>query len=277
MIVAGALFAAMGAFVKLGAHTFSSAELVFYRSAFGLAAMLAVARVHRLPLATSHFTLHATRSLAGLVSLGLYFHCIASLPLATAVTLNYTSPLFLALLASWYARQRPGRALLAALALGFAGVWLVLRPTFPASQSKAGMLGLVSGLLAAIAYLSVKQLGDRGEPEWRVVFYFVLVSTVASGAWVLTGPIHRITPGGGWILLGLGTTALVAQLAMTRAYQSGHPLVAGSLSYTTVAFSAVIGLGLWDEALSASAWIGIALIVGSGLLAMRGPARPGPA
>jgi drug/metabolite transporter (DMT)-like permease len=269
MLAAGALFSAMGVFVKLGASHFTSAEMVFYRSAIGLAAMLAAARWRSLPLATSAWRLHLTRSLAGLVSLLLYFYCITRLPLAAAVTLNYTSPLFLALLTALRLGERPPPALLAALALGFGGVVLVLRPVLSSDQLMPSLMGLASGALAALAYFSVRQLGERGEPEWRVVFYFVLVSTVLSGAWVAAGPVSPVHMDNWWMLLGLGLSALVAQLAMTRAFQSSHSLVAGSLSYSTLAVSALLGAVIFDDRLAASSWAGIGLIVASGLLALR--------
>jgi drug/metabolite transporter (DMT)-like permease len=268
MLAAGVLFSAMGAFVKLGASHFSSAEMVFYRSAIGLAAMFAAARWRGLPLRTPVWRLHLTRSLAGLVSLLLYFYCITRLPLATAVTLNYTSPLFLAVLTAVRVGERPSPLLWLALALGFAGVILVLQPSLASEQVPVGLLGLASGALAALAYFSVRQLGERGEPEWRVVFYFVLVSTLLSGAWVAAGEVSPVNAGNWWMLLGLGLSALVAQLAMTRAYQSGHSLVAGSLSYSTLAFSALLGVLAFGERLGPMAWGGIALIVASGMLAL---------
>jgi S-adenosylmethionine uptake transporter len=269
MLVAGVLFSAMGAFVKLGAPHFSSAEMVFYRSAIGLVALLAVARWRGLELRTPVWGLHLSRSLSGLVSLLLYFHCITQLPLATAVTLNYTSPLFLAALTALRLGERPTPALWAALALGFAGVLLVLRPTLAGDDVPVGLLGLASGALAALAYFSVRRLGERGEPDWRVVLYFLLVSTALSGAWVAAGTFSPVTAGNWWMLAGLALSALVAQLAMTRAFQSGHSLVAGALSYSTLAFSALLGALLFAERLPGAAWAGIALIVASGVLAMR--------
>jgi S-adenosylmethionine uptake transporter len=269
MLVAGVLFSAMGAFVKLGAPHFTSAEMVFYRSAIGLATLFVLARWRGLDLGTPVWGLHLSRSLSGLVSLLLYFHCITRLPLATAVTLNYTSPLFLAVLTALRLQERPAPALWAALALGFAGVLLVLRPTLAGDAVPVGLLGLASGALAAVAYFSVRRLGERGEPDWRVVFYFLLVSTVISGAGCAAGTFSPVTAANWWILAGLALSALVAQIAMTRAFQSGHSLVAGALSYSTLGFSALLGTLLFSDRLPAAAWAGIGLIAGSGVLAMR--------
>jgi uncharacterized membrane protein len=178
MVVAAILFALMGVLVKQASGDFSSAELVFYRSAFGLAAIWGVIawRSGRLfsPLATSHGATHFWRGLSGFSALVLFFYAIGRLPLATAVTLNYTAPLFLAVLSVWWLRERHGRGLVAAVILGFVGIVLLLRPQVQQQAWVPALAGLVSGMLAAVAYVNVKQLGRLGEPEWRVVFYFTL-------------------------------------------------------------------------------------------------------
>ena len=96
MLVAALGFAIMGALVKVGSPKFGSAELVFYRSAFGLLFIYVYIFAKKLPLKTPFLTMQMSRALVGLASLVLFFYAIAHLPLATAVTLNYTSALFLA-------------------------------------------------------------------------------------------------------------------------------------------------------------------------------------
>lgn len=273
MLVAGLAFAAMGVFAKLGAVHFSSAELVFYRSIVGCATLGLLARTRGWPIATPHWRLHLGRGLAGVVSLGLYFHCLSKLPLATAVTLNYTSPLFLAILTTLLLHERFRGPLVAALALSFAGVILLLEPTLREDQILDGLLGLASGALAAVAYLNVKQLGATGEPGWRVVFYFTLLSTVVAGLWVLAAGPSSVTGGNIHLLLGLGTTATIGQYTMTRAYHSGQTLVVGALSYSTVVFSTLLALFLWQEAPSVVGWTGIALIVAGGVASLRAGRR----
>ncbi len=269
MLVAGLAFAAMGVFAKIGASHFGSAELVFYRSIVGLATLGVLARMRGWPMATAHWRLHLWRGLAGVVSLGLYFHCIGRLPLATAVTLNYTSPLFLALLTTLLLHEHFRGPLAGALVISFGGVVLLLEPTLREDQMLDGLLGLASGALAAVAYLNVKQLGATGEPSWRVVFYFTLLSTVCAGLWMLVAGASPVTMDNAWILLGLGATATVGQFTMTKAYHSGHTLVAGALSYSTVVFSTLLGLAIWREIPATVGWLGIALIVTGGVLSLR--------
>ena len=150
MIAASFLFACMGVCVKFAAATHSAVEITFYRSFISLLMMYALVRLRGVPLATPHWRWQVTRGIVGFSALFSYFYAITLLPLATAVTLNYTSAIFLALylaLAGWQMRK----GMLGALAIGLFGVVLLLRPTFPADQLVGGLIGLGSGGLAGMA------------------------------------------------------------------------------------------------------------------------------
>lgn len=269
MLVAGLLFACMGVFVKLGGAHFSSSELVFYRAFFGLLVVTAVLCHRRTPLATPHWRGHLWRGLSGTVAMMLFFYCIANLPLATAITLNYTSSLFLTALTLVIFKERFHLPLTASLTLGFVGVVLLLHPTLERDQFVGGLMGLTSGFLAGVALLNVRQLGLKGEPADRVVFYFNVVATLFSAIWMAQGEIHRPTPAELALLLAIGASGTFAQLAMTRAYRVGQTQAMSSLSYSTIAFASLFGLLLWQETLPLEGWLGIALIIGSGMLSLR--------
>jgi drug/metabolite transporter (DMT)-like permease len=269
MLVAGFFFAVMGICVKLGSSEFSALELVFYRSLFGLVFIAGIIKVRGGTLATTHGRMHISRGLSGLASLSFYFYSLTQLPVATAVTLNYTSPMFLALVTVLWYRERVRPQIFIAILLGFAGVILVLRPALSESQLPAGLLGLTSGFLASIAYLNVKQLSATGEPDWRVVFYFCLICTIISGVLLFFYEVHAVSLRGAAILLAIGACATIAQLALTRAYRIGKTLLVGSLAYSTVVFASVLGLVLLEEILPWLSWLGIAIIIAAGLFAAR--------
>lgn len=269
MLVAALGFAIMGALVKLGAHKFSSIELVFYRSLFGLVFISIFIVQNKLPLATPVMRKQMSRAAVGFTALILFFYAIAHLPLATAITLNYTSPLFLAVLTPILLKEKPKKTLLIALVIGFAGVTLLLKPTINQSQWLAGSLGLLSGIGAALAYIHVKQLGQANEPDWRTVFYFTLVSSVCAGVWMLFDHFHALTWSDLPLLLGLGVSATIAQLALTRAYRTGDTLVVASLAYVTILLASLFGVIWWHEHLSADAWLAIGLIILSGIISIR--------
>ena len=273
MLLAALGFAVMGALVKVNAHKFNSAELVFYRSAFGLVFIYAYIFAKKLPLKTPVLTKQMSRALVGLASLALFFYAIAHLPLATAITLNYTSALFLAIFMPFLLHEKPKPVLYGTVLLGFIGVILLLKPVLNQRDMLAGILGLLSGMGAALAYIHVKQLGKLNEPDWRTVFYFTFVSTIASGLWLLlqtfTMPALADMPS----LLGLGASATIAQLAMTRAYRTGNTLIVASLAYTTVIFATLFGVIFWQETLSLSEYFAIGIIILSGIISINATAK----
>ncbi|MCK6389649.1 MAG: DMT family transporter [Azonexus sp.] len=266
MIAASFLFACMGVCVKFAAQTHSAVEITFWRSFIALILMYGLVRWRRVPLATPHWRWQVTRGAVGFSALFAYFYAITLLPLATAVTLNYTSAIFLAIylaLAGW--RLRKG--MLGALAVGLVGVVILLKPTLHAEQLMGGLIGLGSGVLAGMAYFSVRELGARGEPETRTVFYFSLVATVCSAVWLAFSEFHPVDRQSGLILFGVAAFATLAQLAMTRAYSRGKTLMSAALAYSTVIFSSLFGMLFWGEVLAGTAWLAIGLIILSGIAA----------
>ena len=266
MIAVSFLFACMGVCVKFAAATHSAVEITFYRSFISLILMFGLVRLRGVPLRTAHWRWQVTRGAVGFSALFSYFYAITLLPLATAVTLNYTSAIFLALYLG-FAGMRLRRGMLGALLLGLVGVVLLLRPTWHADQLLGGLIGLGSGIMAGMAYFSVRELGARGEPETRTVFYFSLVSSVGAAVWLIFSELHPVDLRSGLLLLGVASFATAAQLAMTRAYSRGKTLMSAALAYSTVIFSSLFGMLLWGEVLDASAWLAIGLIVASGVAA----------
>ena len=269
MLIAGLLFSCMGVLVKLGSVYFSSTELVFYRSIIGFLIISVIIGIKRLPISTLHWKNHCWRGLSGLCSLLMFFYCIAKLPLATAVTLSYTSPLFLTLFTTIMLKEYFHWQLAVAVIIGFAGVVLLLHPSIQEEQWTAGLIGLASGFLAAVAYLNIKFLGNLGEPDWRVVFYFTLISTIITSILMIFDTFHPITPFNFLLLMGIGITATLAQFALTRAYRTGRVLVVGALAYSTVLFACVWGILIWGEVLSLLSLTGIGFIVAGGLLGLK--------
>lgn len=276
MLVAGALFATMGVCAKLLAGQFTGAELSLYRSLISLLVIGSFVVWQRHSLATPFARGHFWRGTTGTLSLIAYFYAMTQLPLATAVALNYTSPLWLALLSALFLGERFRPRLLVAVGLGFLGSMLLLRPTFAGGQAVAGLIGLASGFCGACAYLNVKKLGAAGEPEWRVVFYFALAGTLGSALThaVVWREFHPIAPRHLGLLFGMGLAATLAQLAMTRAYHRGNTLVVGALSYSTILFASLAGVFLFDEILPPAGWLGMGIVIASGLLAKSGSPQP---
>jgi len=286
IVVASWLFATMGVCVKLASSDYSAGEIVFYRSLVGAIVMAALTRWQRGTLATRVPSMHFWRSTTGVIALCLWFYAIGNLPLATAMTLNYMSSVWMAAFliggaAAIGAARIDGR-MVAIVLLGFLGVALVLRPTIEERQLWHGLMGLISGMLAAVAYLNVTALGRAGEPDVRVVFYFSVGGMIAGLATVPWTGLHAHSARGLLLLLAVGALATAAQLLMTRAYTTGGTLVNASLQYLGIVFSFGYGVWLFDDRMTTSAVLGIVLIVAAGLAATllrsrsvaHDPARP---
>jgi drug/metabolite transporter (DMT)-like permease len=278
MLFASFAFAAMGAAVKLASAYYSTSEIVMYRGLVGTLMLLFLVRLQRGTLRTAFPKEHLWRGMVGVVSLWLWFSAISRLPLAAAVTLNYMSPIwtaaFLVCAGWWHGKKRAEWPLTGAIVLSFAGVTLVVRPAFEAQQWAGAAMALGSGMLAALAYLLVRRLSRMGEPEYRVVFYFSLMNVVAG---LLGSALPASTPDGanwhahGWrgaaLLLAVGVAGTGAQLALTRAYRTGKTLVVANLQYTGIIFSSAWGILLWGDLFDWPVWIGIGVILASGLAA----------
>jgi drug/metabolite transporter (DMT)-like permease len=271
MVVASLLFALMGVCVKWASVQYSAGEIVFYRAAVGVVCIAALTRRSKVSLRTRVPAMHAWRSATGVAALMLWFYAITGLPLATAMTLNYMSSVWMALFlvggAVLLGGQKLDHRLVAAVLTGFVGVVLVLRPTVEQQQLWHGLIGLLSGVLAAMAYLQVTTLGRSGEPEERIVFYFSLGGVLAGGAWMLLQGAAPHTLRGVALLLAIGVLAVIAQVLMTRAYRIGRTLSNASLQYLGIAYSFVLGVLLFNDPVTASAVAGMLLIVAAGIAA----------
>jgi S-adenosylmethionine uptake transporter len=287
MVLGSLFFATMAVCVKYAAAGFNSSELVFWRGLLGMGMLWALARQQGVPLATRYPGMHAWRSLVGVLSLGMWFYAIAWLPLATAMTLNYMSSVWVAAflvggaLLAWNPRRTGGPPLsqgplVLTVIAGFVGVVMMLRPTLEQNQLFAGLIGLLSGLTAAFAYMQVMALGKVGEPETRTVFYFAAGSAVGGLAGMVVEGIspwnweHAI-----W-LVPMAVLATAGQLCMTRAYNHGATLVVASLQYFGLVFGAIFSITLFGDPIAPIAWAGMALIVASGIAATVLRARAAP-
>ena len=228
-------------------------------------------------LATSVPMMHVWRATIGVLSLGSWFYAIAHLPLATAMTLNYMSGVWIAAFivggAMFYSSAKDAKSqgpLLLTVLCGFAGVVMTLRPTMDQNQLFAGVIGLLSGMGAALAYMQVTVLGRLGEPEERTVFYFALGSAIAGGIGLLfTGlsPTASWSSAGAWWLVPIGILASLGQWSMTRAYSKGSTLVVANMQYSGIVFAAIYSLALFGDNIPPLGWAGMVVILLSGIAA----------
>ena len=288
MIFSSFMFATMGVCDKYASEHFSSAELVIYRGILGIAFMAVYARARGITLATRYPAMHAWRSVIGVMSLSAWFYAIAHLPLATAMTLNYMSSVWIAaflvggaLMLGKAGQKGPSQGpLVLAILASFAGVVMLLRPAIDQNQTFAGLVGLLSGMGAAFAYMQVMAISRMGEPETRTVFYFAVGTAVAGSMGMI---VMGITPWNWKHALWLppiGILASLGQLAMTKAYSMsenhGGTLMVANLQYSGIVFAAVYSLILFGDNIPFIGWAGMALIIVSAIAATVLRARAAP-
>lgn len=274
MLLATFFFATMAVGIKVAGADFNTFELVFYRGAVGVVFIWLILRSRGTPITTRVPWMHAWRSLVGVFSLTTWFYAIAHLPLATAMTLNYMSGVWVAafvvggsVLYGQSARQGP---LICTVLASFAGVIMLLQPTLAQNQLFAGLIGLLSGMGAAMAYLQVTALGKVGEPEGRVVFYFSVGTTLvglAGALWFGFTPLGSARWQSIAWLVPIGVLASLGQWCLTRAYSRGSTLLVANLQYAGIVFAAGYGWLLFDNQIAPIGWAGVALIIASGILA----------
>jgi len=284
MILGAFFFATMAVGIKVAGASFSTFELVFYRGLVSVIFIALVLRARGTSLKTTVPMMHTWRTVIGVLSMGSWFYCIAHLPLATAMTLNYMSSVWVAAFivggAVMYGRTEGQGPLMVTVLASFAGVVMLLRPTLEQNQLFAGLIGLLSGMGSALAYLQVTALGKVGEPEGRTVFYFSVGS-------MLVGAIGMLFSGmtawdsvswqaAAW-LLPIGILASLGQWCMTRAYSRGSTLLVANLQYAGIVFGAIYSLLFFGDQIPLLGWASMALIVVSGLAAtvLRMRALPG--
>lgn len=275
MLLASLFFATMGVCIKFAAAHFNSFEIVLYRGLVGMVFLIGMTRINGVSLRTSLPMMHVWRSIVGTISLTAWFFAIAALPLATAMTLNYMSSVWIATFLLGGALLMQGRnapireqgPLFLTVLAGFAGVAMMLRPTLADNQVMGALVGLLSGIFAAFAYLQVAALSRAGEPESRTVFYFSVGAVLAGALGMLfvgASPWHW--PSALW-LLPIGLLALFGQLCMTRAYSRGATMVVANLQYSGIVIAGIYGMVIFGDQLPLIGWLGMALIIVSGIVA----------
>lgn len=288
MVLSALIFSTMAVCVKFASSYFNNAELVFYRGLIGVVFMAVFARLRGTSLATAVLPMHIWRSVVGVAALSSWFYAIAHLPLATAMTLNYMSSVWIAAFlvgGTLLAVKAGGRVqsqgpLVGAILASFAGVVMLLRPTIDQNQAFAGLIGLLSGLGAAFAYMQVMVLARNGEPETRTVFYFAVGTVIAGGLGMAVLGLSSWDWRHAVWLLPIGLLASMGQLCMTKAYamstHQGGTLMVANLQYSGVIFSALYGLVLFGDQIALLGWAGMGFIMLSAVAATMLRARTAP-
>jgi len=265
---AALMFASMGALIRVVSADMPNEQIVFFRNLFGLLILLPIVwqRGERIVLKTAYPGLLLVRSLFGLAAMYCFFYALSVLPLADAVLLNFTAPLFIPFVALLWLGERPRRRIWGAILIGFTGVLFILRPGGDL-YSPVALIGLASGAFAGVAMVSLRKLSAT-EPALRVVVYYGLICTTVSSLPLLwSWQSIDLRPLA--ILGAAGSFATLGQYLLSRGYGCAPAAQIAPFTYTSVVFAAVYGWLFWQEM---PGWItaaGTLLVVIAAALAMR--------
>lgn len=250
-----------------GAHLI---ELIFWRQAITtLLVGAGLALTGRLALLrTTRLRAHTVRTAIGLGGLLFTFGAVLLLPLAEATTLGFTAPIFAVLIAMVLFRERIGPYRWAAVAIGFAGVVVVMLPGLGGDAKGVTLTGIAVGLIApfmvALISFHIQDL-NKTEHPWSIVFWFAALSTpVAALALPLVAAPHDATTFG--IVLAMAITGALAQILLTTSLRFGSAAVILLMDYTALLWASFYGYAVFDRAAPATLWLGAPLIIGAGVL-----------
>jgi drug/metabolite transporter (DMT)-like permease len=264
---AAGTFGMAAAMVKALQGAIPLAEVVLCRNLFAIPALLPLLLRHGWgALRTQYPWGHVSRIAFGLAGMFGSFYGYVHLPMATVTALNFTMPLFLTLLSVPLLGERVGPRRLSAVMAGFGGVLLMVQPwdgrAGDALHATFAVLG--AALAWALAMISIRKLGEKGESGISIVLWFAIGSALVSGAlalpvWVWPTPFQ-------WaMLIGTGLVSALAQVLMTEAYRRGEPTLIAPFEYSGILWTSLLGALIWGELPDGWDFLGIAVLVGAGL------------
>ncbi len=274
MLFASFCFAIMGAFAKELSGSMDSLEVVFFRNIVGVIFIgITFLKMPVKQVGGKPFLLFF-RGLMGFIALVAFFYNIAHIPLADAMTFSRTSPMFTALFAFWFLKEKLGRKEVVALLIGFVGMIFIMKPN-GFQLELTDMLGLLSGVGAALAYTSVKELKKYYDTR-IIVLSFMLTGTIGPLLLIVFNDFLHveflkatfIVPDFKmWVyIVGVGASATVAQIYMTKAYGIAKAGIVGAVSYSNILFSLIVGVLMGDAFPDLMGTFGIILVVIGGIL-----------
>lgn len=257
MIISALAFTFLNVFVK-SLHSFSVYQIVFFRATGSLFFTIPFLLKNKIPILGNKKGLLISRSVFGLISMSLFFLSIKHITMGTAVSIRYISPVFAAIFALFYLKEKISPKQWVFLAMAFSGV--IILKGFDAQSDILGITyAIASAIFAGLVYITIRKIGKDDHPV-VIVNYFMIISAVICGLLTInhwTNP----TPQQWLILASLGVFGYFAQLYMTKAMQLGELNIVAPLKYLEVVFTVIFGLLWFNEIYTVFNVIGILIII----------------
>lgn len=265
-LAAMAVLGVMFALVKLAAaHGVHLVESLFWRQLAGLPAVILwlwwTGKLH--DVRTKNPAAHGLRSVLGLCAMALNFAAMTMLPMAEATTISFASPIFATMLAALLLAEPTGKYRWGAVALGFIGVLLAMRPG-EASYGIGPWIALAGALLTATVFIQLRRM-SKIESAGAIVFWFSLATLIPLGiGMVFVAKEHDATS---WaIVAGLAVCGAIGQLLLTSAMRHASVATVATMDYSGLIWSVLFGYWIFDALPGPGTWIGAPLIIAAGLV-----------
>ena len=263
MLLASLAFASGSALVKWTAGNVDVWTVVFGRSLVIIIAILFWSYTFGASLKVGNHPRLLWRCIVGLSAMLCYFYSVQEIPLSNAVTLQYSSPIFVALFSGVMLSERVSPLIYSCILFSFIGVILIVSPSLKSIETGA-FIALLSGVLSAFAYLAVRGLKDSSSPD-GIVFWFAVFCTILTFPFAIT-KLLKLEFIDILAVIGVGICAGIGQTGMTRAYHAARAAYVGAFSYATVIVGGVYSWLLFDQEIVISDLVGTLFIVISGAI-----------
>ena len=257
MIISVIAFAIMNAVVKY-VSIFNAYQIVFFRSIGTLVFTIPLILRQRIPILGNNKKLLLLRAAAGVISLTLFFQSLNYLDVGTAVALRYTSPIFAAILALIFLKEKIKTMQWLLFLVAFVGV-LFIKGFSTTINSLGLLLVILSALFLGLIFVVIRKMGTKENPL-VIINYFMVMAFIAGGVMSIN---HWRNPNTiEWVLLlSLGVFGYIGQLYMTKAFQSQETSLIAPLKYLEVIFMIIIGATWFGEIYSFWTLFGVFLIL----------------
>lgn len=264
MLFASFSFGSMNALVKWASPEADVWSMVFVRSMVIAVAIFFICRRSGITLIVEDRRSMLLRCITGLIAMILYFSALGLIPIGQAVTLQYTNPLFVALLSSVFVSEKVEPFVWTLAIISFIGIVLIVSPDLQTIEVNA-VLALGSGFFAALAYLYVRRL-RASEHALSIVFWFATFSVAFTFIPAMpTLPTALSDPVVTLALVGIGVGAGAGQVGLTFAFHKANAAWISAFSYLTVIVATIYGYTIFGETLNSRDLLGCALIICSGI------------
>ena len=280
MLISAICLSLMSAIAKILASYLPTIEIVFFRNVIGVVLIALTFFKSPLNQTGGKPLLLFFRAVIGLIAMLSFFYNIANITLADAVTYSRMSPIFTAIFALWFLKEKIGIKGWLAIFLGFVGMIMVMQPdgfTF----EKAHIFGVLNAVCAALAFTSIRELRKYYDPRVIVLSFMGIGTIIPIISMTLSGYYQNdffsfmmgefVMPKSfDWIyIIGIGITASLGQVYMTKAYGVTRAGIVGATGYSVIIFSLIIGLILGDTLPNLLGFVGIFAIISGGILIAR--------